>query len=206
MFDCGIVAAIVAAAASLPVMAIVLGMGRIKRAQRSRRQDGLPHCRQCEYLLIGNQSGRCPECGTLLSPENVLYGERGRRTRFDVIGVALVVLGLLVPTIMLAAIIVPKFTGRAIYPKTAAASADVSNLKVALDAFDIDFGRFPTPAEGLNILVNPPNGGHGYVAKVPVDPWGTPYIYRVPGKNGQDFDLFSCGPDGIPDTADDVGR
>ena len=34
-----------------------------------------------------------------------------------------------------------------------------------------------------------------YIKKVPLDPWGNPYIYLSPGANG-DFDLISYGPDG----------
>jgi general secretion pathway protein G len=168
---------------------------------RRRIRDDFPRCRKCEYLLIGIDSQRCPECGTPLLPENIRRGdvERPRYPSLDLI-ILLLDLGLVV------FVFLPKFAGRTGDSRPIGAWSDVSNLKVALDAFQIDNGRFPTPAEGLNILVNPPNGGRAYVDKVPIDPWGTPYIYRVPGKNGQDFDLFSCGPDGIPDTADDVGR
>src|ERR1043166_4405393 len=36
------------------------------------------------------------------------------------------------------------------------------------------------------------------------DSWGSDYVYRYPGKgNPLDYDLFSPGPDRIPDTADD---
>jgi hypothetical protein len=39
---------------------------------------------------------------------------------------------------------------------------------------------------------------------VPKDPYNTPYVYRYPGrKNPASYDLFSAGPDKIPDTADD---
>jgi general secretion pathway protein G len=85
---------------------------------------------------------------------------------------------------------------------------DLSNLKVALDAFQIDNGRYPTTREGLRALIEAPPGlstwTHAYIDKLPIDRWGTPYMYRCPGKNGNDFDVFSCGPDGVPGTADDV--
>jgi general secretion pathway protein G len=197
-----------AIAVAMPVLGlalVVMGAQRVVGGCRRRPPDEPdpdepPRCRQCEYLLIGIQSQRCPECGTILSPDNVVHGERRRNAHQAVGGVGVLALGI----VLMAALIVPKFTGRAIYPKTAAASTDIMSLKIALDAFQIDFGRYPTTAEGLNVLVNPPNGSHAYIDKVPIDPWGTPYIYRVPGKNGQDFDLFSCGPDGIPYTADDI--
>ena len=37
----------------------------------------------------------------------------------------------------------------------------------------------------------------GGLDKVPVDPWGRPYLYLQPGEHGE-FDLFSHGKDGQP--------
>ena len=36
----------------------------------------------------------------------------------------------------------------------------------------------------------------GYLDKVPVDPWGRPYLYVSPGLHGKDYDLESFGKDG----------
>jgi general secretion pathway protein G len=109
---------------------------------------------------------------------------------------------------ILAAIVVPKFTGRTEQARVTAAKADISSMKVALGAFETDTGRFPTTDEGLNALITPPPGIQGwtrpYLDKVPNDPWGHAYIYRSPGSNNKDFDLFSAGPDGREGSADDV--
>jgi general secretion pathway protein G len=82
------------------------------------------------------------------------------------------------------------------------------NLRTAVMMFQIDVGRCPTTQEGLAALVeNSANiqGWKGpYVTKLPVDPWGNAYVYRCPGKVNADFDLFSCGPDGLAGDADDV--
>ena len=41
----------------------------------------------------------------------------------------------------------------------------------------------------------------------PVDPWGTPYIYRCPGQHNVDtYDLVSPGPDLQEGTADDINN
>jgi general secretion pathway protein G len=109
---------------------------------------------------------------------------------------------------VLAAIVVPKFTGRTEQTRQAAAKADISSLKVALSAFELDTGRFPTAEEGLQVLVDKPADVQGwtgpYVEKVPNDPWGHPYIYRNPGSGNKDFDLFSSGPDGHEGGTDDI--
>jgi type II secretion system protein G len=73
----------------------------------------------------------------------------------------------------------------------------VHDVSLALDMFLVDVGRYPTPQEGLAALVQNPGGlakWHGPYLKttgVPLDPWGQPYQYRIPGTNGNDFDLFT---------------
>jgi general secretion pathway protein G len=112
---------------------------------------------------------------------------------------------------ILAAVVVPKFTGQLSKSQVNAATAQVSLLKTALQLFEVDNGRFPTTEEGLAALAaNPGNlpnwkvGGYLQDNKVPVDPWQHPYIYRSPGASGKEFDLFSAGPDGQEGTADDI--
>ena len=40
--------------------------------------------------------------------------------------------------------------------------------------------------------------------KIPPDPWGNPYKYRFPGKKKADeFEIYTMGPDGLENTADD---
>src|SRR5262252_8350078 len=58
----------------------------------SRRRGDEPHCIKCDYILIGIQSDRCPECGTLLSPRTIVYGERYRRPWRIVGGILMIVL------------------------------------------------------------------------------------------------------------------
>lgn len=89
-------------------------------------------------------------------------------------------------------------------------------LKTPLVRYRIDMGDYPSTESGLSALLSPPSDSadrwHGpYVeapsGKMPVDPWGQPYQYRYPGaKNQGSYDLFSKGPDKLPDTADDIGN
>ncbi|MFI5379675.1 MAG: hypothetical protein ACHRHE_10285 [Tepidisphaerales bacterium] len=48
----------------------------IARVARRPQVPGEQHCRCCNYLLKGLLSGRCPECGTYLTPRNRLAGRR----------------------------------------------------------------------------------------------------------------------------------
>ena len=103
---------------------------------------------------------------------------------------------------VLAALVVPKFTNRSQQARETAAKADISSIGLALDAFEIDNGRYPTTEEGMGALVQRPasatNWTGPYLKKgEPKDPWGNPYIYRYPGQNNPDsYDLYSTGPDG----------
>ena len=120
--------------------------------------------------------------------------------------VVLAILGLLVAV---ATPQVLKYLGRA---KVDTARIEMKSLSTALDLYMIDIGRYPTQQEGLAVLVsnvdNAP-GWHGpYLKsdKLPADPWGHPYQYRIPGQHG-DYDLYTLGPDGNgTEQSADAGR
>lgn len=135
----------------------------------------------------------------------ILRNGRRKRSAFTLIELLLV----MVIIAILAAIVVPKFTGRIEDSKIKAATGEISLVKTALGMFEIDNGRFPTSEEGLGALVNNPGNLPNWhktldTNSTPVDPWGNPYIYRCPGTNGNSYDLLSAGPDGREGTADDI--
>ena len=117
---------------------------------------------------------------------------------------------LLVVTIIgiLMAIVVPKMVGRSEQARQTAVRADISAIKTALDAFEVDNGYYPKSLQDL--LQQPSNAKnwHGpYLDKVPQDPWSNPYIYTYPGRrNANSYDLMSVGPDGKAGTDDDIGN
>jgi general secretion pathway protein G len=125
---------------------------------------------------------------------------RGRTNRlgFTLIELLVVILILAV----LAAMIVPRLVGRGGEAKQAAAKADLSTIRTALETFHIDTGRYPTSDEGLNALREQPadvTGWKGpYTAKpIGADPWGFEYVYEHPGPDGDDsYYLYSLGKDG----------
>jgi general secretion pathway protein G len=108
--------------------------------------------------------------------------------------VVLAILGLL------AAIATPqvvKYLGKA---KADTAKIELKNISAALDLFLVDVGRYPSQQEGLVALVENPRtvpswrGPYLKARGLPLDPWGQPYQYRVPGRNGE-YDLFTLGAD-----------
>ena len=92
------------------------------------------------------------------------------------------------------------------------AKHDLSVLKGQLGNYRVHAGSLPGTEQGLGILYGKPRKSNerwecAYVwTEEPLkDPWGNEYVYRSPGtRNPKGFDLFSCGPDGKPDTADDI--
>ena len=82
------------------------------------------------------------------------------------------------------------------------AKADIAVLGQALETYRLDNLTYPDAGSGLQALVTPPTTGGstriaGYIKKLPNDPWGRPYQYSNPGKNGA-FDVYSLGGDGAP--------
>jgi general secretion pathway protein G len=101
---------------------------------------------------------------------------------------------------MLAALVGPTLYQKIKPAKQSAARAQLTNFGTALDAFYMDVDRYPTSQEGLNALRERPEGADRwngpYLKKeVPVDPWGHPYVYRAPGRNGG-YEIVSFGGDG----------
>jgi len=84
-------------------------------------------------------------------------------------------------------------------------------LKTVLGNFELDNGRYPTTAEGLDALLSCPPGltatwrGPYLERTDEVDKWGHPYHYSFPSPTDPThYDLHSLGPDGIDGTADDI--
>lgn len=105
---------------------------------------------------------------------------------------------------MLAGLVGPKLFGRVDSSKIKTADVQVKMFKGSLETFRLDVGRFPTAAEGLQVLNTPPSEDRAkaqwrgpYLDQdLPADPWGNPYQYSVPGAGGQPFALYSLGADG----------
>jgi general secretion pathway protein G len=113
--------------------------------------------------------------------------------------VVVVILGIL------AAVVVPRLLDRPEEARITKAKTDIKGIEQALGMFKLDNGFFPTTEQGLEALVEQPTVGRiptryqegGYLKKVPVDPWGSPYVYLSPGIH-DNYDIISYGSDGQP--------
>jgi general secretion pathway protein G len=106
---------------------------------------------------------------------------------------------------LLAAIITPRIIGRTDDARIAEAKVQIKNFETALKLYKLDNGFYPGSEQGLEALIQKPivgripnqyrEGGYLEQRRIPLDPWGNPYIYVCPGLHG-DFDILSYGADG----------
>ncbi len=94
--------------------------------------------------------------------------------------------------------------------KSVRIQADIQAIKSQLRTYEAMNGFLPTTEQGLQALVTKPDSDPvpqrwtQFFEQLPKDPYGSNYIYRSPGtKNPNGYDLFSPGPDRLPDTTDD---
>ncbi|HDS1204162.1 TPA: type II secretion system major pseudopilin GspG [Shewanella algae] len=121
--------------------------------------------------------------------------------------VVIVILGIL------ASMVVPNLMGNKDKADQQKAVSDIVALENQLDMYKLDNSVYPTTEQGLEALVEKPNispeprnyRDGGYVKRLPMDPWGNPYLLMSPGEHGK-IDIFSSGPDGQPGTEDDIGN
>lgn len=117
------------------------------------------------------------------------------------------VLVVIVVISVLAALVAPNVFRHVGTAKDAAAKSQIEMMGAALDAYRLDNGRYPESEQGLEALWEEPAGdprpanwrGPYLRKKVPLDPWGHPYLYLSPGLvNMKGYDLASLGADGAP--------
>jgi general secretion pathway protein G len=130
---------------------------------------------------------------------------RNRRRAFTLVEMLLVV------TIIgiLAALVIPRIAGTSDRARKTAAAADINGgIKSALGAYEVDNGFYPKSLQDLLRQPSNARNWHGpYLEKLPLDPWGSPYVYYFPGKhNPSGYDLLSVGPDQKEGTDDDIGN
>lgn len=84
------------------------------------------------------------------------------------------------------------------------AKRDLGELTTALELYRTHKGAYPSDGEGLKALYERSGSWDGryLVGSGPrPDPWGNAYVYRAQAPG---YRLFSRGPDGRPDSPDDV--
>jgi len=108
--------------------------------------------------------------------------------------VVIVIIGLL------AAYVGPKYFAQLGKSKATIAKAQIEAFEKALDTYRLDVGHYPNADEGLAALINKPSSNTKWAGpylkkEIPLDPWGNPYVFKIPGSKGE-YDIISYGEDG----------
>ena len=115
--------------------------------------------------------------------------DRGAFTLVELM-VVIVLIGLLAGAVSLGV------RGYLITGKQNIAKMEIAKIGQALETFYTAYDRFPANDEGLEVLVQPSEKfPEGVLNKMPRDPWGHPYEYNQPGRNGA-YDIVCYGADG----------
>lgn len=109
---------------------------------------------------------------------------------------------------ILGAVVGVNLAGKPHEARYAATVAQLQNFKQALKFYQMDNGAYPTQRQGLQALVAPstldprpkrfPAEGYLERRELPLDPWGNSYVYLIPGRNAETYEVISYGADGQP--------
>jgi general secretion pathway protein G len=145
---------------------------------------------------------------------------RARQSGFTLIEVLLVIVIILMLAGALVVFVLPQQEGA----EKNTTKLMLQNVETALDTYRLNMGRYPTTEQGLDALITKPtfenekqgekwNGPYLKPGTKLEDPWGNKIRYEVAdatiaddtaSKNAPRYKLFSVGPDGQPDTTDDI--
>ena len=147
--------------------------------------------------------------GSLTSRYKMKSGSNQRNRFCSLTGFTLIEILIVVIIIgILASLVVPRLAGRTEEARRQAARSDIEGgIALAVDLYDADTGTYPSSVDALVRKPQDVKGWKGpYLKKgLPKDPWGHPYVYRVPGSHNENaYDLFSVGSDGQEGTSDDI--
>ena len=92
--------------------------------------------------------------------------------------------------------------------RVSAAKIQIKNIQTALQMYKTEQGHIPTQDQGMEALCEKPTlppvpehypaGGYLESRRPPQTPWGHDYIYLVPGRHGEEYEIISYGSDGEP--------
>lgn len=109
---------------------------------------------------------------------------------------------LLVITILgiLAAMVVPQFTGQGETARISATRGSISGICTAINTYEVTVGHFPDSLDDLTVETD--TRGALLEKNSLNDSWGNPFQYKKISKFK--YEVRSCGPDGQAGTEDDL--
>jgi len=117
-----------------------------------------------------------------------------------------VLIALVIVAIM-GTVVALNLVGTADEAKITSTAQQIDTLATAVTLYKTQQGRLPTQQQGLEALVEKPQtepipprypqGGYLNSREVPRDAWDNSFIYLVPGRDNQPFEILSYGADGM---------
>lgn len=136
---------------------------------------------------------------------NVMKRRTAGRDGFTLIEILVVVLIISI----LATVVTVNVLNKPGEARVASTKMQIKQLQTAVQVYRTEQGAVPTQTQGLEALVAKPSTdpvperypSEGYLDSktLPKDPWGHEYIYLVPGRKGEVFEIISYGSDGEPE-------
>ena len=109
---------------------------------------------------------------------------------------------------LLAGVVLVNVAPNLMMGQQATAKAQIKEFTSALATYQLAHGNYPTQQQGLDALVkrptrepvpaNYPPGGYLATRTLPLDPWKRPYLYLIPGRQNEPYEIFTYGADGEP--------
>ncbi len=125
---------------------------------------------------------------------------RRQRRGFTLMEVLLV----LIILVVLAGFAIQNFSGLGESARRNAAKAQVVQLASSVSQYKMLMQQLPPNLEALKDQPSDlatPGDWTQLLKKIPLDPWGHPYEYKI---NGASFEIRCVGPDGQSGTSDDI--
>ena len=104
---------------------------------------------------------------------------------------------------LLATLVATKVASKIDEARVTTTKANLKTLHMAVNAFKMTTGRFPTEEEGLLALIEAPSdvenyepGGYLETTEIPKDGWGREFYYLLYPESGKPFVVISYGADG----------
>jgi general secretion pathway protein G len=127
-----------------------------------------------------------------VSATGVMHKQRLAGFTLIEILIVIVILGLLV------SLVAPAMFSKVTSSQRQTAMAQMQMIATSLDTYRLDMGQYPERLEELRRSDRPGWDGPYMPRDVPLDPWGNPYVYVVPGEDGNPYSLRSYGAGGRP--------
>jgi general secretion pathway protein G len=91
--------------------------------------------------------------------------------------------------------------------------SDIKSVGTQMMVYENLNGFLPSTQQGLAALVEKPTSEpiprnwKRMLTEIPIDPWGNALVFETPARRSKEnYDLYSKGPDRLPNTDDDIGN